>query len=141
MTRRIGELPDIHVNPAVVGARVEALDKGIQALASHAAANALKLGKPFLEALNAFVKRWEIERDSYRDWTARALRVDWGSRLKAFEAHYLDWAKRVERKAQEPSPRTEPAKQKTLADAFVPTEVWWLLGGVAAFYVLTTRRR
>lgn len=140
MTRRVGELPDVHVNPAVIGARIDALDAGIRKLAEHANDNADRLGVVMTAEVNAFVRRWQVERGSYRDWTARALRVDWGSRVARFEAHYLDWGRRVEKRLTAPEPRTTPAPQHSLADAFIPAEAWWLLAGVTAFYVVTRRR-
>lgn len=89
-------------------------------------------------------RRWEIWRDSRATWISRVLALEGAQRLARFEAGYIYWAADFEKRSKQLVPPTEPVRKpggslaKIIEDA-TPPQVWWILGGAAALYVLTRK--
>ena len=98
---------------------------------------------------NAYVRRWELERDSYADWGSRLFLSAANARLSSFQAHYLWWARDFEKRTSSsgsstttktpPVPRKQPAKRTDMADSLIPGEMWWIIGAAAVAYAMSRR--
>lgn len=131
--------------PSKFADAIASLDAAVKTLdaAIRASTNA-KVNAKWRAQWNAYVRRWELERDSYADWGSRLFLTVANARLEEFREHYLWWASDFERRVGTSSstsvvPRKAAAPVKDFTASAIPTEVWWLVGvGVVAFAV--TRR-
>lgn len=129
------------ITPDAIKDMVSSLDTAIAVLDGDVrASSSPKLSKAWRGEWDAFVRRWAVERDSYASWSSRMFATYAVPRIDAFKANYKYWAREYQAKTGA-SPRTAaPAEVETMTSALVPTPVWWMLGAVVAYYVLTSPR-
>jgi hypothetical protein len=136
-----GRVVGFVITPDAIKGKVEALDNAIAVLDGDIrSAPASKLSASWRAEWDAFRRRWAVERDSYANWSARLFATYVMPRLDAFESNYRYWAREYQRKTGRSAAVAEPAEVETMSASLVPDAVWWILGGVAALYVLTGRR-
>lgn len=83
-----------------------------------------------------FVRRWELERDQYGPWMARLMLMEPNRRLQLFKDHYQWWADDFEKKSKSTIPSKESTGFETAAEAVIPDQVWWIVGGAVVLFVL-----
>lgn len=128
------------ITPGEIGDKVTALDRGIQTLASKVNTNKdPKLDAAWRAEFQAFLRRWAVERDSYAAWSARLFATRVMPRLEQYEASYMWWAKDFEKRTKTVIQAPEMAKQETMAASVIPTELYWVLGGVLVLSILSKR--
>lgn len=130
------------VTPGEIANRIAALDNVVTTLDGDIrASSAPKLNALWRGEWDAFVRRWTVERDSYASWDARLFATRVMPRLDAFEASYRAWARQYRERTGIAPRLPDPAPVTGMADALVPSEVWWILGAAAALWVLTQTRK
>lgn len=138
-----GQVVGFIVTPEEIANRIAALDASIQGLAADVEATPVggKLGTDWRAEFNAFLRRWAVERDSYATWSARLFATRVMPRLADFEQSYRYWARDFEKKSgTAPSvPLARPSEGA--AASLVPSQVWWIVGAVVAYYVITSNPR
>lgn len=113
---------------ASLDASVKALDGVIRT------STAPSINTAWRQQWNAYVRRWELERDSYADWGSRLFLTVANARLEQFREHYLWWASDFEKRARSSAPRKVAATVKDFSASAIPTELWIVVGvGVAVF--------
>lgn len=114
------------VTPAAFADRVRALDDAISELTSKVRAS--KLNQSWVEAYDAFLLRWGIERSSYVDITSRLFLSSAIPRLNKFEENYRKWAKSFARNTGQRvrSANAREPEQLTI----IPSSIW-IVGLVA----------
>lgn len=121
--------------PSKFADAIASLDSSVRALdAVIAASKSPSVNAAWRQQWNAYVRRWELERDSYADWGSRLFLTVANARLEQFREHYLWWASDFEKRSSSSAPRKTPAPVKDFSASAIPTELWVVLGvGVAVF--------
>ena len=119
------------VTPGEIANRAAAIDRNVQLL--DKAINASKvpaLNTPWRTEWASFTRRWSVERDSLASWDARLFATRVMPRLDSFEASYEWWAKDYQKRAKVAPAVAAMVEQTGMAEALIPTPVWWVLGAV-----------
>lgn len=128
------------ITPGEIADKITALDKGVQTLASSVnASKAPQLDAAWRAEFQAFLRRWAVERDSYAAWSARLFATRVMPRLEQYEASYMWWAKDFEKRSKTQIKAPEMAKQETMSASVIPTELYYVIGGVLCFAILSKR--
>lgn len=114
------------VTPAAFADRVQALDDAITELTRQV--RGAKLNPSWVQAYDAFVLRWGVERSSYVDFTSRQFLSVATGRLDKFEANYRKWAASFARNTGQ---RVDPAAFRRPEDLTVIPSSIWIVGLVA----------
>lgn len=132
--------------PSKFADAIASLDSAVKQLdAAIRASKVASVNAKWRAQWNAYVRRWELERDSYADWGSRLFLTVANARLETFREHYLWWASDFERRAgsssSSPVPRKANAPVKDFTASAIPSQVWWVVGvGVAVFALGASRR-
>jgi hypothetical protein len=128
------------ITPEEIANKVQALDKGIQKLAAKVyASKEPKVNAPWRAEFQAFLRRWAVERDSYATWSARLFATRAMPRIEEYEKSYQWWAKDFEKRTATVVEAPEARPQETMAASVIPTELYWVLGGVLVLSILSKR--
>jgi hypothetical protein len=121
----------IGYEPFVSSSRVESLERGVSQLdAEIKASKAPRLDAKWRASWRAFVRRWQLERDSYASWGDRLSPVEGGKRLDAFGENYQWWAADFEARSGQAVARVAPVATEGL----VPNQLWLILGAAAVVF-------
>lgn len=126
------------ITPGEIAGKIAALDKNVQALNAQIKRTAHKrIDAGWRIEWDSFLRRWAVERDSYAEWSARLFATRVMPRLEAYEQSYAWWAKDFARRtgASVDVPAARPSE--SMSASVVPTELWWILGGMGALWVLS----
>lgn len=139
--KRGGQVVGFIITPEEIANRVAALDDAISLLDGDVrASKAPKLDTAWREAFDGFVRRWAVQRDTFASWGSRLFATRVMPILDDFEASYRAWAKQYQKRTNTAPRVAEPAPVTGMTESLVPSELWYLLAGVAAFYIFTNRR-
>ena len=125
------------ITPSEIADRVAAINRSINALDRDVSTS----GAPRLDAAwraewAAFIRRWVVERDSRASWTSRLFAWEAMPRLDAYQGSYNWWARSFQERAGTPPTVPAPAEVESMTMLIVPTPVWWIAGGVVAWWAL-----
>jgi hypothetical protein len=140
-TVKRGQVVGFIVTPGEIENRIAALDKSVQALkvdVDRTPPTSLDAGWRF--EWEAFLRRWAVERDSYATWDSRLFATRVIPRLEEFQAGYNFWARDFARKSGRVVTVPVARPSEGMADAVIPSQVWWILAGAAALYVLANSK-
>lgn len=145
MKKDRGKVVGFVVTPSAIAARIEALDNQIAVLDGDIRASTHKsVNGSFRAEWDAFLRRWAVERDSYKDYGARLFATYVMPRLDAFEASYRWWASDFERRTGK-RPNVAPKRPaEGLFESLLPENSAMALGlilGAAALYFWGSRGR
>jgi hypothetical protein len=127
------------VTPGAIADRIAAIDAAVQALAKDVDTSASpKLGAQWRAEFHAFVRRWQVARDARAGWTSRLFNYDVGPEIDAFQNSLTWWARDFEKKGGRAPTVPPPAPVEGPGGALIPDEVWWIAGGLALVWVLTS---
>ncbi len=136
MTQELGFV----ITPSVIADRVAAINRSVDALDR----DVNKSGSPKLDAKwraewSAFVRRWVVERDARASWTSRLFAWEAMPRIDAYQASYNWWARDFQARTGTAPAVPAPADVESMTMSIVPTPVWWIAGGVVAYWLITKR--
>jgi hypothetical protein len=125
------------VSPGQFAARLRSVDQSIVILARAVKQSTEpKLNKPWRAEFSKFIKRWQVERDSYTDVLDRMLLMRATQRLDAFEQSYQFWAMQFEART---GVLLGDKPVVPMNETVFPVELWWILGAAALLYAWGNR--
>lgn len=135
--RKSGQVVGFVVTPQAIADRIDALDNQIAVLDGDIRASTAKaVNAAWRQEWDAFVRRWGVERDSYKDYSSRLFATYVMPRLDAFEKSYQWWARDFEKRSGT-APRVAPKREaQGLFASLVPNGDLLVVGLIvgAAFY-------
>jgi hypothetical protein len=139
-TRR-GQVVGFIITPGEIANRIAALDNAIALLDGDVrASTAPRLNTAWRTEWDAFRRRWQVERDSYATWDSRLFATRVMPRVEDFENAYRRWAREYQDRAKV-APRVPGPAPVSDFGAVIPAELWWILAGAAALYILVNSKR
>lgn len=128
------------VTPGEIWDRVESLDNAVTKLdADVKASTEPKLNAAWRTEWDAFVRRWALERDSYKSWSSRLFATRAMPRIDSFVDSYKLWARQFEQRTGSPPRVAVIPKPEGIADSLIPNEVWYLAAAAVVLLVLTRK--
>lgn len=136
-----GQVVGLMVTPGEIANRIKALDDAIALLDGDIRASiAPRLNAPWRAEWDAFRRRWAVERDSYASFDARMFAWRVVPRVEDFENAYRRWAREYQDRTKLAPRVADPAPVTDFGTA-VPAELWWILAGAVALYIVMNSKR
>lgn len=136
-----GQVVGLMTTPGEIANRIAALDNAIALLDGDIrASTAPRLNQAWRTEWDAFRRRWQIERDSYASFDARMFAWRVMPRIEDFENAYRRWAREYQERTKL-APRVPGPAPVTPFGAAVPAELWWILAGAVALYIVMNSKR
>jgi hypothetical protein len=128
--------------PSKFADKLASLDRSIKVLASSIeAAPAARPNAAWRAEWRKFVRRWELERDSYASWMSRQFLVVANARLSKFEANYLWWAADFEKLTRKPVPAKTATPTESVSASLMPDVGWWIIAAGVVVYAFAKGRK
>lgn len=139
--KRGGPVVGLMTTPGEIANRVHAIDNAIAVLDGDIrASTAPRLNASWRTEWDAFRRRWQVERDSYASWDSRLFAYSVMPRLDDFENAYRRWAREFQTRTGA-APHVPSPAPVTDFGAAVPAELWWILAGAVALYIVMNSKR